>query len=172
VRLGLAGLVGLPEVGCSSDLVGIAERVTFEDPIVLRRPRVWTPTDERLRPPTGPLEPSGRPAPGSPAHGAAGRRAVCSRRGSRRSQRLEGASAASRSSVVSARMLRQAGSFYHPAPRAVAGSGSLASVNGSLVTGTDISHRPTGASIRNQLAPDRPLRGPRGRGLWASHLPQ
>ena len=51
-------------MGVCRNLVGIAERVTFEDPIVLRRPRVWTPTDERLRPPTDPLEPSGRPGAG------------------------------------------------------------------------------------------------------------
>jgi hypothetical protein len=37
----------------------MAERVTFEDPIVLRRPRVWTPTVERLRRPKDFHEPSG-----------------------------------------------------------------------------------------------------------------
>src|SRR6266545_5869380 len=63
--------------------------VTFGDPIVLRRPPVWTPTVERLRPPRDRLGPSGRPAPGSSAHGAAGRHAACSRQACRRSQQLE-----------------------------------------------------------------------------------
>jgi len=45
-------------MGVCRNLVGIAERVTFEDPIVLRRPRVWTPTVERLRPPIDPLGPA------------------------------------------------------------------------------------------------------------------
>jgi hypothetical protein len=77
----------------------ISERVTFGDPIVLRRARVWTPTVEHPSIRRGRLGTIGQRAPGSPAHGGAGRLAVCSHRGPRRSQRLEGASVGSLSAV-------------------------------------------------------------------------